>query len=98
MFTREENIRRVVEPGPGDLLAWRPLLAIRLRAWLLPPLLVEVKATANVPWASSAHFGPDARREMLEARTVYGVEPLLAWWPPHLRGGPIWLPPEDWPR
>jgi hypothetical protein len=82
------------EPGPGDLLAWRVMLT-----WagsFLPPLLVEVKGTLDPPWRST--WGAARRREMLEAKITHGVEPILAWWPPYLRGGPIWLPPEDWPK
>lgn len=59
------------------------------------PLLVEVKGTTEYPWRST--WGPDRRAEMIEAGVTWGVEPMLAWWPPSLRGGPMWLPVEDWP-
>ncbi len=81
------------EGGAGDLLAAAPTF---LKSHTPNPLLlIEVKGTSDVPWRST--FGPEARAEMIEAGLNYGVQPLLAWWPPSLRGGPIWLPVEDWP-
>ena len=71
--------------GAGDLLAHH-----RQKRGLL----VEVKATTDLPWRSS--FGPDKRAEMIEAGVYFGVEPILAWWPPRL--GLVWLSVEDWPE
>lgn len=78
------------EAGAGDLLAlpvWRHVHCL--------PLLVEVKGTTDLPWRSN--WGPDDRAQMIEAGVRYRLEPMLAWWPPGLRGGPVWLPISDWP-
>ncbi len=81
------------EPGAGDLLAAAPAA----RYWTMPHwlLLIEVKGTRDVPWADTKGFGPERRRELLETARKWNVEPMLAWWPPHL--GLIWLPASDWP-
>lgn len=83
-----------VEPGMAYPVTGSPPESVR---FIDPPkpLLVEVKGTKDYPWRST--WGPDARALMIEAGVTYGVEPILAWWPPSLRGGPIWLPVEDWP-
>jgi hypothetical protein len=75
--------------GPGDLIAFPP--AHRGQR----PALIEVKGTTREPWR--AGWGPQERGAMLLAGDVWGVEPLLAWWPPGLRYGPMWLTEEDWP-
>lgn len=85
------------EAGPGDILAVP--LAVREQR----PLLVEVKATTGLPWASSSHFGPVDRGALLLAGDCWDCEPMLAWLPPWLqkRGEParvIWLPDDEWPR
>jgi hypothetical protein len=93
--------------GPGDLLAVGTLPGLRVWGSSLelprPPtstksgqaLLVEVKATTTVPWASS-NFSPEDRLAMTTAAAIWDVEPILAWRPPGV-GATIWLPPEDWP-
>lgn len=93
--------------GPGDLLAVataeiREAPATHAFAGLEVitqhrPLLVEVKGTTDVPWKDYKGFGRPRRDEMILAGIKWGVEAILAWWPPSLRGGPIWLPVEDWP-
>lgn len=75
------------EFGAGDLLGVSPNGH--------GPLLVEVKGTMDLPWRST--WGPEQRRLMLTAAVQWGVEPILAWWPPHLVGGPIWVPADEWP-
>jgi hypothetical protein len=75
--------------GPGDILAI-PLATDGHR-----PLLVEVKGTTDLPWAST--WGPEERGAMLLAGDVWNVEPILAWYPPGLRDGPIWLDETQWP-
>lgn len=83
------------EAGPGDLLAWTPNVPLNggRRLVDVPPLLIEVKHTLQ-PFG---HFGGVDRRDMLQAAEDYGVEPILAWWPPGSRIL-IWIPPEEWPR
>lgn len=92
--------------GPADLLAISPHfltkhrnvgLSLRQLAWQHRPLLVEVKGTTRIPWHDGDGFSPNRRAEMIEAGVSHNVEPMLAWWPPGLRGGPMWLPVEDWP-
>jgi hypothetical protein len=78
------------EFGAGDLLA----VSAHTNG-SVPPLLVEVKGTTDYPWRST--WGPQQRALMLQAGLQWGLEPMLAWWPPHLQGGPIWLTAEDWP-
>lgn len=78
--------------GAGDLLAIAALWD--LSAPYRQPLLIEVKGTTGVPWASSA-FGPADRADLLITAELHGCEPMLAWWPPNL--GLVWLPAEDWP-
>lgn len=89
------------EPGPGDHLAVYPGLGQHLSSRALfryRPLLVETKGTVQVPWSAGGDcFGPDERAALIHAGLEWNVEPVLAWWPPSLRGGPIWLPVEDWP-
>lgn len=81
--------------GAGDLL-WTPTVPAAMDATRSgQPLLIEVKATGDLPWRSK--FGPDAREAMLAAGVRYGVEPILAWLPPGIGDGIVWLPPEDWP-
>lgn len=75
------------EFGAGDLLAVSPNGH--------RDLLVEVKGTLDPPWRST--WGPKERQLMRVAESRWDVEPILAWWPPHLVGGPIWVPQEDWP-
>lgn len=81
--------------GPGDLLACAPLDTARM--YRPRPLLIEVKGTKDFPWLDYKGFGRPRRQEMIDAGVEWNVEPILAWWPPHLRGGPIWLPASDWP-
>ena len=93
--------------GAGDILALPPSALMTpdigtraLRDVFGVPLLVEVKGTRDYPWAST--WGPAARAAMIAAGELYGLEPLLAWWPPGItpasRGGqPMWIPAEDWP-
>ena len=85
--------------GAGDLLAVDPLAG---DGCSFAPLLIEVKATAAIPWqAGSDHFGPARRRELIEAAEVWGVEPMLAWAPPGMprgeAGGVFWIPVDEWP-
>ncbi|MGH2761427.1 MAG: hypothetical protein ACRDLD_02415 [Thermoleophilaceae bacterium] len=74
------------EGGAGDHLAIHPVHS---------PLLVETKGTGDLPWRST--FGPLARQALTQTADAFGAEPLMAWWPPGLKCGPIWLPAEDWP-
>ena len=86
------SLRRV--KGPGDLIAI-PLSYHKDR-----PLLVEVKATIDIPWSSGDNFGPVNRGGLLLAADVWDCEPMLAWVPPMPRGfakSIFWLPEEDWP-
>lgn len=56
------------------------------------PRLIEVKATHRGPFHS---FGPADRARLLEAASVAGAEPLLAWWPSRK---PLQLiPSSEWP-
>lgn len=82
--------------GPADLLAIATVQTTPQSSLIKRPLLIEVKGTTDYPWRSS--WGPERRAEMTEAGKRYWLEPMLAWWPPGLRGGPMWIPAEDWPR
>ena len=74
--------------GAGDLLALPPLTLE------VPPAIIEVKGTAELPWRHGWNY---TERLALQLRAeAYGAEPLLAWWPPGI-GSPVWLPVEDWP-
>lgn len=55
-------------------------------------LFVEVKATKAGRFSG---FGPQDRRELLEAAGVAGAEAWLAWWPS--RGKLVWVPSDEWP-
>jgi len=55
-------------------------------------LLVEVKSDIASPFA---HFGPDARAELISAALRSGARPMLCWWAPHKK--PRWLPLSAWP-
>lgn len=71
--------------GDADLIAMR---------WDRVPMLIEVKST-QTPFAG---FGPDERRDMLAAGELAGVDVWLCWWPKGRRFGPLWFPPEKWPK
>ena len=85
--------------GGGDLLAVRMLDGVLRDGWDDKPhklhkvLLIEVKATAEVPWRST--FGPVRRRELLEAAQRINADPWLAW---KHDGEWDWRSPDSWPR
>lgn len=59
-----------------------------------PPLLVEVKSTAQGPWE---RFGPADRDALRLAARIAGARAVVCWWPP--RGRQHWLYDDqgDWP-
>ena len=84
--------------GAGDQLWTPPRLEFGgsvLPYLRLDPLLIEVKATTTVPWASS-NFGREKRQAMKLAGREFGFEPILFWKPPG-RVGPFWIPADEWP-
>jgi len=77
--------------GAGDILAIRHSdVELIHDCWAI---LVEVKATAEVPWRST--FGPADRQALVETAEKYGAVPWLYWWPP--RGKLLRIPAEDFP-
>jgi hypothetical protein len=80
--------------GAGDQL-WSARASAALR-----PLLVEVKATAVVPWAAGGDcFGPDRRTAMVVTGETYGFEPMLLWWVVIGKAmQTLWIPADEWPR
>ena len=87
--------------GAGDLLALARY-ETEPGVVLHRPLLIEVKATAAIPWqAGSDHFGPARRRELIDAADRWDIEPMLAWVPPGMpygeAGGVFWIPADEWP-
>ena len=48
---------------------------------------------------SREHFRHGDRTAMIEAGFLYGLTPLLAYWPWHPGNGkqPVWLEVSDWP-
>ena len=77
--------------GAGDILAVRQLEGY----YIATPeaLLIEVKATAEIPWRST--FGPADRQAMVETAKKYAADPWLYWWPP--RGKLQRIHASDWP-
>jgi Holliday junction resolvase len=55
-------------------------------------VLVEVKSDVRGPFA---HFGPEARAELIAAAVKTGATPILCYWPP--RRQPAWIHVRDWP-
>ncbi len=66
---------------------------IALRVGYIPRLL-QLKTDRAGPFA---HFGPAARRELLDEARRAGARPELVWWPPD-RKGPRYLHEKDWPK
>jgi hypothetical protein len=71
--------------GAGDLLAVKRGER---------PRLIEVKATAEVPWRST--FGPLKRAELRDCAAAHGAVAEIAWWRPRARQ-PEWLDEAVWP-
>lgn len=75
--------------GAGDLLAARWGGDLGHALWL-----IEVKSTAGGPYE---RFGPQDRREMIEAARKVFAQPVLAYWPPRAKT-PTFIHEENWPR
>lgn len=96
---RERQVRRLLEAegywtaraagsfGDADVVALRGHPTAGCDA-----LLVEVKSDVRGPFA---HFGPDARAELIAAAVKSGARPVLCYWPP--RKQPQWIAVHDWP-
>jgi Holliday junction resolvase len=95
---RERQVRAVLE-GEGWWVARAAgsfgdadLIALRASADGCDVLLVEVKSDVAGPFA---HFGPDARAELIAAAVKSGARPVLAYWPP--RQKLRWIAVSEWP-
>jgi hypothetical protein len=75
-------------PGPGDVLAVRPLPATIQHE----VRLIEVKSTLT-PYS---HFGPASRKEMSVLAREIGALAQLAWWPS--RGVLVFIGEPEWPQ
>lgn len=71
--------------GAGDLLAIKDGER---------PRLIEVKATAQVPWRST--FGPLKRAELRDCAVAHGAVAEIAWWRPRSRA-PEFIDEASWP-